>query len=167
MVAELTKDLGNLSSDCQEDYARRPRGSGWNRRPLTFDPGYWTPSEQEGTAQQQQQQQQPPKVAFPWCSTSLYGRHVIMATPQMAQQQGIALIDLDKISQQLLEKIGPENSKMLFNWVEPGEHPNYPQGKQDDTHFSELGARRMAELVLSQIKALHLELAERIVKPAA
>lgn len=85
----------------------------------------------------------------------------------VAQQQGVALIDLDKISQQLLEKMGPENSKLLFNHVEPGEHPNYPQGKQDDTHFSELGARKMAELVLAQIKALHLELAERIVKAGA
>lgn len=85
----------------------------------------------------------------------------------VAQEQGVALIDLDKISQQLLEKMGPENSKLLFNWVEPGEHPNYPQGKQDDTHFSELGARKMAELVLAQIKALNLELADRIVKPGA
>lgn len=83
----------------------------------------------------------------------------------VAQEQGVALIDLDKISQQLLEKMGPENSKLLFNWVEPGEHPNYPQGKQDDTHFSELGARKMAELVLAQIKALNLELADRVVKP--
>lgn len=85
----------------------------------------------------------------------------------VAQQQRVALIDLDKISQQLLEKMGSENSKLLFNYVEPGEHPNYPQGKQDDTHFSELGARKMAELVLAQIKALHLELAERVVKAGA
>lgn len=84
----------------------------------------------------------------------------------VAQQQQVPLIDLDKISQELLERSGPENSKMLFNYLEPGEHPNYPQGRQDDTHFSELGARKMAELVLAQIKSLHLELAERIVKPA-
>ena len=83
----------------------------------------------------------------------------------VAQQQKVALIDLDKTSQQLLEKMGPENSKLLFNYVEPGEHPNYPQGKQDDTHFSELGARKMAELVLVQVKALNLELAGRIVRP--
>ena len=85
----------------------------------------------------------------------------------VAQEQSVALIDLDRISQQLLEKMGPENSKLLFNQVEPGEHPNYPQGKQDDTHFNELGARKMAGLVLAQIKTLHLELAERIVKPGA
>lgn len=83
----------------------------------------------------------------------------------VAQQQKVILIDLDKISQDMLQKMGPDNSKMLFNYVEPGEHPNYPQGKQDDTHFSELGARKMAELVLAQIKAQHLELADRIVQP--
>jgi len=47
-----------------------------------------------------------------------------------------------------------------------GEHPNYPEGKEDNTHFSELGARVMAELVLAEIKNLHLELADRVVQPA-
>ena len=55
---------------------------------------------------------------------------------------------------------------MLFNWLEPGENPNYQTGHQDNTHFNELGARKVAELVLEEIKNLHLELAERIVKPA-
>ncbi len=82
----------------------------------------------------------------------------------VAQQQKVAFIDLDKISQEYLQKMGPENSKLLFNYLEAGEHPNYPQGKQDDTHFSELGARKMAELVLAQVKALHLELADRTFK---
>jgi lysophospholipase L1-like esterase len=82
----------------------------------------------------------------------------------VAAEQNAPLIDLDAKSQALLQPYGPENSKLLFNWLEPGEHPNYPTGRQDDTHFNELGARKIAELVLSEIKALHLDLAERIVK---
>ena len=82
----------------------------------------------------------------------------------VAKQYKVPLIDLDKKSQELLMQMGPENSKMLYNWLEPGEHPNYPEGRQDDTHFNELGARRMAELVLDGIRSLHLELADRIVK---
>jgi len=51
----------------------------------------------------------------------------------------------------------------LFLQLAPGEHPNYPEGKNDNTHFNELGARKMAQLVLSEIVALRLELAGRIV----
>jgi lysophospholipase L1-like esterase len=79
----------------------------------------------------------------------------------VAKELKVPLIDLDKKSQDLLQKYGVENSKLLFDWLEPGEHPNYPEGKQDDTHFNELGARKIAELVLHEIEAMHLELAER------
>jgi lysophospholipase L1-like esterase len=84
----------------------------------------------------------------------------------VAKSQNAPLIDLDKKSQALLQQYGEENSKILFDWLEPGEHPNYPAGKQDNTHFNELGARKIAELVLEEIKSLHLDLAERIVKPS-
>ena len=53
----------------------------------------------------------------------------------------------------------------MFNHLAPGEHPNYPEGKEDNTHFNELGARIMAELVLAEIKNLRLELVDRIVQP--
>lgn len=84
----------------------------------------------------------------------------------VAKGENVPLIDLDKRSQALLQQYGEENSKMLFNWLEPGENPNYQTGRQDNTHFNELGARKVAELVLEEIKSLHLELADRIVKQA-
>ena len=46
----------------------------------------------------------------------------------------------------------------------PGEHPNYPAGQKDNTHFNEYGARRIAELVLKSIRELDLELKDRIIK---
>jgi lysophospholipase L1-like esterase len=82
---------------------------------------------------------------------------------KVAAEQHVPLIDLDKESQALLQKAGPEESKKLFNHLRPGEHPNYPDGKADDTHFSELGARKMAEIVVSGIRALQLDLAKRII----
>jgi lysophospholipase L1-like esterase len=82
----------------------------------------------------------------------------------VAKENNVALIDLDKKSQELLQELGVEKSKDLFNQLLPGEHPNYPEGKEDNTHFNELGARKMAEIVLSQIRILHLELADRIIK---
>jgi len=83
---------------------------------------------------------------------------------QVAREQNTPLIDLDKKSQELYQQMGPETSKLLFNYLEPGEHPNFPNGVKDDTHFCELGARKIAEIVLAEIKALHIELADRIVK---
>ncbi len=83
----------------------------------------------------------------------------------VAQEQHVPLIDLNERSRQLLEQFGVENSKLLFNQLAPGEHPNYPEGRDDNTHFSELGARKMAQLVLADIRRLNLELAGRVVKP--
>lgn len=80
----------------------------------------------------------------------------------MAKQANVPLIDLDKESQAFFQNYGPEKSRLLFNWLEEGEHPNYPKGNKDDTHFNELGARKVAEMVLADVKAMKLELAERI-----
>ncbi|MCC2547849.1 rhamnogalacturonan acetylesterase [Hymenobacter sp. BT175] len=86
-------------------------------------------------------------------------------TAEVAQAYKVPLIDLDKMSRELLQKYGVEGSKALFLQLEPGDHPNYPFGRNDNTHFSELGARRMAQLVMSQVVAQKLPLAERIAKP--
>src|SRR5579859_1394276 len=86
---------------------------------------------------------------------------------RVAAEQQTPLIDLDRESQTLLQQFGPENSKWLFNYLLPGEHPNYPQGRQDDTHFSEFGARKMAEIVLADIRNGNLDLADHIIRPPA
>ena len=83
----------------------------------------------------------------------------------LAKELNTPLIDLDKKSQELYQQFGEENSKLLFLQLKPGEHPNYPEGKNDNTHFNELGARKIAQIVLAEIKTLNLELANRIVKP--
>lgn len=82
----------------------------------------------------------------------------------VANEYKTPFIDLDKQSQELYQTFGAENSKLLFLQVAPGEHPNYPEGKVDNTHFNELGARKIAQLVLANVKALKLDLADRIVK---
>ncbi len=84
---------------------------------------------------------------------------------EVAHDQKVPLIDLDTKSRGLLQRFGEEQSKLLFLQLAPDEHPNYPEGKTDNTHFSELGARLVAQIVLSEIKDQKLELANRIVKP--
>jgi lysophospholipase L1-like esterase len=84
---------------------------------------------------------------------------------EVAKETRTALIDLDAISQELLQKFGEEDSKYLFMQLAPGEHPNYPEGRNDNTHFSEMGARKIAQLVMREIVAQRLSLTDHIVKP--
>lgn len=83
---------------------------------------------------------------------------------KVAKEEKTPLIDLDLSSQALLQAFGVVGSKYLYNHLAPSEHPNYPDGKEDNTHFNEYGARKMAELVLEGIRAQHLELENRIIK---
>lgn len=85
---------------------------------------------------------------------------------EVAKNLNVALIDLDAKSLELYQQMGEENSKLLFDQVLPGEHPNYPDGKIDNTHFNELGARKIAEIVLAELKHLNLDLTNHIIKPA-
>jgi lysophospholipase L1-like esterase len=98
----------------------------------------------------------------------IVGTHDIYAqiVRVVASKENVPLIDLDRKGQQLYQKLGVDASKLLFNYLEPGEHPNYPDGKKDDTHFSDLGARLIAQIVYADLKSLRPELAGRIVKPA-
>lgn len=83
----------------------------------------------------------------------------------VATKLQVSLIDLDLKSMQLYQQFGPEVSKLLFLQLKPGEHPNYPDGKEDNTHFNELGARLIAQIVLAEIKNLPFDLKNRIVIP--
>ena len=98
---------------------------------------------------------------------TIVGTHDVYAqiTRDVAAEEKVALFDMDKLTQNLYQQFGVESSKLLFLQLKPGEHPNYPDGKEDNTHFSELGARLVAQLVLSEIKSQLPELAERIFKP--
>jgi lysophospholipase L1-like esterase len=84
---------------------------------------------------------------------------------EVAKEQNVICIDLDEKSRALYQQFGPEYSKLLFLQLKPGEHPNYPEGKEDNTHFNELGARLIAQLVLSEIRTTIPELSERIFVP--
>jgi len=85
-------------------------------------------------------------------------------TREVAQSRDVPLVDMDERSRALLRELGPDESKSLFNHLSPGDHPNYPDGVTDDTHFSEHGAARMADLVLDGVAELDLELAAHVAR---
>jgi lysophospholipase L1-like esterase len=81
---------------------------------------------------------------------------------KVAASLQVTLIDLDALSRELYQQTGEEASKLLFLQLKAGEHPNYPDGKIDNTHFSELGARLIAQIVLKEIRQQLPDLAKHI-----
>ena len=76
----------------------------------------------------------------------------------VARETNVTLIDMHKLSQAVIVKYGVEDSKKLFLQLKPGENVNYPNGIEDNTHFSPLGAEEMAKLVVGGIRSGKLKL---------
>lgn len=85
------------------------------------------------------------------------------AIRELARQENVPLIDLTAKSKQLFQQLGPVKTKDFFLWLPAGEHPNYPEGVQDNTHFQKDGAEKIASLVIEGIKELELELQNYLV----
>lgn len=83
--------------------------------------------------------------------------------PDLVRALGIdtktPVLDLHKSTARLLSECGPERSRELFLQLKPGENPNYPQGVEDNTHFSPKGASVVALLVAESIRDARLPLA--------
>ena len=77
----------------------------------------------------------------------------------LGQELGVPVIDLTAATQALYRQMGDEAAKQLFMYVAPGDFPNYPDGKQDDTHFNAQGADRIAQLFTQLVRASGLSLA--------
>lgn len=82
-------------------------------------------------------------------------------TAVLAVGEDMAVVTLDLFDEtvQLLTELGEEQSVALYLHLKPGEHLNYPQGVVDNTHFSEHGARKLAQVVVKTIKKQVPELA--------
>ncbi|WP_239004519.1 TIM barrel protein [Paenibacillus tepidiphilus] len=73
------------------------------------------------------------------------------AMREVAEATGTPLLDIFAASQELYRSLGIEDSRRLLLHLAPGEHPNYPEGVTDDTHFSEDGAECIAELIAAAL----------------
>ena len=73
---------------------------------------------------------------------------------ELAQTLKTGLIDLHRLSQELLVKEGPERSKRFYLHIKPGHFSQYVNKKEEDnTHFSEYGARSIAALVCQAVNS--------------
>ncbi|MFC7681405.1 rhamnogalacturonan acetylesterase [Paenibacillus sp. GCM10028914] len=73
------------------------------------------------------------------------------AMRQVAVSTKTPLLDIFAASQELYRALGVEGTRPLFMHLAEHAHPNYPNGIIDDTHFSDMGARKIAELVAQAI----------------
>jgi lysophospholipase L1-like esterase len=80
----------------------------------------------------------------------------------VAAERQVTLIDMQQRSEIVLQTAGPEASKKLFLWLSSNEHPNYPNGISDNTHFSPVGAQRMAVEFATGLRGTELPLAQRL-----
>lgn len=85
-------------------------------------------------------------------------------TRRVAAEQKVALIDMHRLSEKVLVKYGPEGSRKLFLQLKAGENPNYPDGVEDNTHFSPSGADIMAALAVDGMREQKLGLVKFLKK---
>lgn len=73
------------------------------------------------------------------------------AVRRLAEAEGLAVIDLTRLSRQAWQAMGEEASKAAFLHLDPDQWPGYPDGEADDTHLSHAGATTIARMVLAAL----------------
>ncbi len=91
--------------------------------------------------------------------TDTHGDYPV-ATCQVAKKLNVPLIDLQKITEKWVNGLGDQTSKAMFLWTEPNE--NFPEGRKDDTHLSEKGAREITRLAMEEAKKQNLPIVKRL-----
>lgn len=70
----------------------------------------------------------------------------------VANDLKVPLVDLQLLTEQMEISYGPEKSKKLHLHYKKGEVDYYPEGKDDDTHLSKLGAESISKMAVSSLK---------------
>lgn len=69
----------------------------------------------------------------------------------VARELAVPFVDMNRITHELVQGLGPEESKKLFMWVEPNTVPAMPKGKEDNTHLNPYGAKVIAGLAVDAL----------------
>ncbi len=93
--------------------------------------------------------------------TDMHGDYSVVAR-EVAALTRTPLIDLDADSKALITRLGDEPSKALYLHLPKGFSDYWKDGADDNTHFSETGARQMASLVAQRLAKLDTPLKGRV-----
>lgn len=69
----------------------------------------------------------------------------------VARELDVPFVDMNRITHELVEGLGPVESKKLFMWVPANTVPAMPKGREDNTHLNIYGARVVAGLTVDAI----------------
>lgn len=86
------------------------------------------------------------------------------AMRQLAKEENVMLIDLNRMSKTLYEAWGPEESKKAFVHYPAGTFPNQSQPLADDTHFNTYGGYEICKCVLKGLIDNNSPLKKYIIK---
>ena len=75
------------------------------------------------------------------------------AVKKVAEELHVPFLDLKMASRQLYLSGTEEETAQLFVRLAPGEHPDFPDGHDDKTHFNAEGAKKIAGLVADMMSA--------------
>lgn len=81
------------------------------------------------------------------------------AMRSVAREENVPLLELQRLTAEMVEKEGVDGSKKIYLWIRPGEYRRLPDGREDDTHFSAYGATAVAGLAVQEMRRLDLPLA--------
>ncbi|GGR46673.1 rhamnogalacturonan acetylesterase [Streptomyces roseolus] len=75
------------------------------------------------------------------------------AMREVAADLSVPLIDLNEWSVAWWRQAGPEGTKEIFLYLNPGEHPNYPKGIADNTHLRAHGAVECSRFIAEELRS--------------
>ncbi len=79
-----------------------------------------------------------------------HGNYTLIAR-MVAQEMNVPFVDSQYLTEQLIESYGVEESKKLFLHFEKGDNDYFPEGKEDNTHLSKLGANEVANIITKEL----------------
>ena len=80
----------------------------------------------------------------------------------VAKELNVPFIDMNKLTHDLVEGLGPKESKKLFMWVPANTIAAMPKGREDNTHLNIYGARVIAGITVDAIAKEVPELAKYV-----
>jgi|SRR5712692_4846101 len=86
------------------------------------------------------------------------------AVRQTAKEENVPLIDLNAMSKDLFEALGPQGTLKAFVHYPAGTFPDQPKELKDDTHFNSYGAYELAKCIVEGVKAAKLGITKYLVK---
>ncbi len=76
------------------------------------------------------------------------------ATIKLGRELDVAVIDLTRLSEALVDRLGETARVNYYMNLPAGKYPHFPQGQTDNTHLQPEGALAFAEIIARELKKL-------------